>query len=832
LPFPLDVYTPGITGYDAVIPTHEAVFGHVIGSRHTRPDQIVSYVAAVALASDRVVMGHHGTTYEGRPLVHALVTSPANHARLEELRLANARISDDPGSVTDANLAGMPTIVYLGYSVHGNEASGSEAALLTLYYLAAAQGEGVDRVLDNTVIVLDPLLNPDGRDRFVDWVNRNRGRVATSDSADREHNEPWPNGRTNHYLFDLNRDWLPGQLPESQGRLELFHSWRPQLHTDHHEMGGSATFFFMPGIPARNNPNTPQATIDLTGRIAQYHADYLDEIGSLYYSEESYDDFYYGKGSTYPDVNGAVGILFEQASSRALLAETRDGPLPYVYTVRNHFSASLSTLQAAVELRQELLRNQREFYADASDFARSTGITAWVFGSAAYPTRTKALVEMLLRHRIEVHELARPITVGGRSFDPRGAYIVPLEQAQARLINAMMADATEFSDSLFYDVSAWTMGHAFGVPHAAFNRNPSGLLGGPVDAVAPDAGAVVGNSDYAYVFEWGRYFAPRALYELQVAGVDVRLMSEPFTAMLADGSSRNFARGSIVVPVGTRDGSGPNRSELRSLLQRLAARDELVFYAVGTGLTPQGVDLGARSSSALELPSVALVAGSGTSNYQVGEAWHLLNERMGVPVSLIDLDEVVSIDLDRYNTIVLAGVRRLQEGTEAALDEWVSGGGTLIAVGSAVSQVIDAELVEAVLEERPEVGDGSTRYADRRQITGAQRIGGSIFSVTLDTTHPLAYGHPERMAVFKNNQDFLIASDDPGTNVARYSGSRPLSGYLSEEMAGLVDGKVPIMALSQDDGRVVLFTDDPNFRAFWLGTNGLFLNAVFFGRSF
>ena len=348
-PLAIDYAVAGTDSYDPAIPTPQDVLGYTIGERHTRPEEVVRYVEAVAAASPRVEVGFHGTTYEGRRLVHAVVTSPANHGRLEQVQAQNVALSEAPGTVSDAQIAQMPVVVFQGYSVHGNEASGTEAALVWLYHLAAAQGAEIDRQLDEAVVLLVPMLNPDGRDRFVDWVNGSRGTTPVADPRDREHVEPWPYGRTNHYLFDVNRDWLPTELKESRGRMAWWHAWRPQVTTDHHEMGSESTFFFQPGIPSRTNPNTPEATVALTGAIAAYHAAELDRIGSLYYSEEGYDDFYYGKGSTYPDVNGGVGILFEQASSRALLRDTdANGRLDYAFTVRNQVATSASTLRAAV----------------------------------------------------------------------------------------------------------------------------------------------------------------------------------------------------------------------------------------------------------------------------------------------------------------------------------------------------------------------------------------------------------------------------------------------------------------------------------------------------
>ncbi|MEM6337664.1 MAG: M14 metallopeptidase family protein, partial [Bacteroidota bacterium] len=543
---------PGVT-YASNVPAPEDVIGHVIGSRHTRPDQIVEYFEAVDAASDRVSVREYGRTWEGRPLIYAVVASPANVARIDEIVEQNRQLSDAPESVSDAMLGEMPAVVHLHYAVHGNEASGAEAALLVLYHLAAGQGAPVEDVLSNTVVIIDPVINPDGLDRFADWVNRNRGGVPTADPQDREHNEAWPNGRTNHYLFDLNRDWLLVQHPESKGRVELFHTFRPQVLIDVHEMGGNSTFFFQPGVPSRNNPNTPARTFDLTRELATYHAAALDRIGSLYYTEESFDDFYYGKGSTYPDVNGAVGVLFEQGSSRGLERETTQGRLTYGFGVMNQLAASLGTLAGAVNMRERLLRHQRDFYAEADRVAQAMTAQAYVVGTGSSGhSRWRALGEMLKRHRIEVHALAEPVTQNGQRFEPGSAFVVPVRQKQARLVKAVFERVRTFQDSLFYDVSTWTMPLAFNLPYAEV-RSAGTIVGDEIDQFEPMGQMMAGEgTPYAYLIEWGGYYAPRTLGRLLRAGVEVRTAVKPFRARVGD-ATLAFGRGTLIVPTRQRN---------------------------------------------------------------------------------------------------------------------------------------------------------------------------------------------------------------------------------------------------------------------------------------
>ncbi len=887
LPFAMEVRVPGVESYDPAIPRPESVIGHVVGETHTRSHLVADYYRAVAEASDRVVVSRHGASYEGRHLYHAVVTSSANHGRLEEIRVANHRLSDAPGEVPDAMIETMPVVVHMGYGVHGNEASTSEAALLVLYHLAAGNGPAVDDLLDRAVIIMDPNYNPDGRDRFVNWVNANRGRVATRDGQDREHAEPWPGGRTNHYWFDLNRDWLVAQHPSSQGRVGLFHHWRAQVLTDFHEMGSNATYFFQPGIPSRNNPNTPERTFELTAALAEHHAEWLDRHGALYYSRETFDDFFYGKGSTFPDVNGAIGILFEQASSRALERMTNDGVLTYPFTIRNQFATSMSTLAGSLALRTELLTHHRDFYASASEVAGRNPVKAYVLDLGETRTRTQALLQMLLRHRIRVYDLARTVQAdrtvpagrtgqaegtagsgrtagsGGRSFRAGESVIIPLDQPQTRLIKASMERVTTFTDSLFYDVSAWTLPLAMGVPSGELRRYSGDLAGAEITEAAFDGGELIGgHGSYAYLMEWDRYFAPRALYRLLDAGLRPRLARQPFTAAVGGSggsgdssdpggsgetgstgdtsgpsgpgsTERTFDRGTIIIPVAQRDAASTvTAAQVRALIDRIVVEDHVVVHGTDTGLTPTGGDLGGPTSPVLVKPEIALLSGPGTWAYEVGETWHLLNERFGIPVSLVDADGFSDLDLDRYTTLVMVtGSYDLDTEDVNRLMGWVREGGVLIAWKSAARWLIGTELIdEGLRSARPDTV--AVPYELVSSTRGAQRIGGAIFAAALDTTHPLAFGYGDQAALFRNHEIFFEPSAMAGATVARYTSSPLLSGYISPKRHGELADSAALIARRQGDGAVVLFADNPNFRAFWYGTNGLFLNAVFFGGAF
>jgi len=820
--------------YNRSIPKPEEIIGHQIGTSHTRTDQVVDYFEALASRSNRIILNDHALTHEGRRLIHAIVTHPDNHENLETIREGNLKLSDKPNSMSDQDLNKMPLVAYLGFSIHGDEASGTEASLLLLYHLAAGSGKQIDDILKNTVIIIDPMFNPDGRDRFVNWVNGNRGRVPTSDTQDREHNQPWPRGRTNHYLFDMNRDWLPVTQPESNGRIKLFHHWRPQFLLDAHEMGSNSTFFFQPGISSRNNPNTPKGTIELANKLIPFHAKRLDSIQSMYYSQQSYDDFYYGKGSTFGDIHGSVGILFEQASSRALESETNQGRLVYAFTIRNHYMSTLGTLDGLVALRKEFLTYHRDFYATAPDAAKKNQVRGYLVSLKQNRTRAQMLIQNLQKHRIVVHELKKSMTVKQTKFNPGEAVIIPSNQPQTRFLKGIMERMTTFEDSLFYDVSAWTLPLAYGVESYELKQNPNAYIGTQLGLVDLDGGMLTGGkAKSAYLMKWDRYYAPKSLYSIMDLGIRPRLTTQAFSAVV-DGKEVQFDRGTIVIPVYQRDADATiTQDKIHKMMIHLAKMDHVNIYASNTASTPSGPDLGGAYQGVLQKPKVAILSGDGTSSYGVGEVWHLLNFRMGIPVSLLNAKQLSARKLSKYNTIIVPdGFYTNLDSTDIkTLKDWVLNGGTLIATQTGSRWVVNKK----ILNEKLKKGGMDTLdipYEQAPMVTGAQRIGGSIFEVSLDNTHPIAYGYNKKTPMFRRGDTFFELSTSTAANVGRYTKNPLLSGYISEEKLKEIQNSASIIARRQGGGHVILFADNPSFRAFWYGSNGLLLNAVFFGQAF
>ena len=820
--------------YDLSIPKPEDVIGHKIGDRHTRTSQIVDYYESIASVSDRVALDDHARSHEGRRLIHAIVTHPDNHKNLENIRIENVKISDMPNQMKNKNLDKMPLVAYLGFSIHGDEASGAEAAVLLLHHLAAGQGDEIDQILRNTIIIIDPMFNPDGRDRFANWANGNRGIVPTTDTQDREHNQPWPRGRTNHYLFDLNRDWMPVTQPESQGRVKLFHHWRPQFLLDAHEMGGNSTFFFQPGIKSRTNPNTPKEGVELNYKIAPFFAKRLDHIQSMYYSEQSYDDFYYGKGSTYGDIHGSVGILFEQGSSRALETESNQGKLTYAFTVRNQYMATLGAIDGLVALRKEFLRYQRDFYATSSAVATKNKIKGYLINLKENRTRAQMLVKTLQSHRVDAYALKKSMTVKGKRFNSGEAVIIPTDQPQTRFIAGVMEKVTTFEDSLFYDVSAWTLPLAFGVDYYEVKQKPDAFLGAKLKAMNLDGGELVGGkAASAYLMPWNRYFNPKSLYSILDRGILPRITTAPFSAEVA-GKSMQFKRGTIVIPVVQRDADATiTAAELHRLMEKLVSEDHVQIYATNSSSTPSGPDLGGAYQGVLKKPHVALLSGAGTSAYGSGEIWHLIDNRMNIPVSRLNAENLNRNKLSKYNTIIFPdGYYSKLDSTDVNhLKEWVSSGGTLISVQSGSKWIVDNNVIDEELVENQKLAL-DIPYDQVRLVTGAQRIGGAIFNINIDNTHPLGYGYRNKHPVFRRGYIFFKLSESAAANVGRYTSKPLLSGYASEEKLAGIKDTASIIAKKQGRGHVIMFADNPAFRAFWYGTNGLLMNAVFFGHIF
>lgn len=820
----LDYYLPD-GNYNSNIPTPASVIGHEVGEWHITHDKLVYYMRAVADASPRVTLIENGKTHEDRPQLLLAITSEANQSRLEALRLEHKKLTD-PSVSDEVDISNLPAVIWQGFSIHGNEPSGSNASLVAAYYYAAAQGNEINGMLENVIILLDPSFNPDGLTRFSTWANSNRSKNLVTDPYNREQNEIWPRGRTNHYQFDLNRDWLPVQQPESKNRIHQFHRWKPNILTDHHEMGTNSTFFFQPGIPSRNNPNTPANTIRLTEKIAEFHVEALDEIGSLYYSQESFDDFYYGKGSTFPDINGAVGILFEQASSRGHAQESVNGILTFPFTIRNQFTTVLSTARAAVALREDLLAHQRQFYKDAIADARKSSQKGLLFGSKGDQHRAREMANIMTRHEIEVYPVQNNVSANGETYEAGTSYFVPTEQPQARLAHIMFEKVTQFQDSLFYDVSAWTLPLAFDLEYTYVDaRKAASVEKGDLHQIDDRPEVVIEKADYAYLFRWEDYLAPKFLNRLLMADVRVKVATEPF--QLADVS---FNRGTIIVPVQSQD---LESNALYNLLASIQSDIPIPVFGSNTG-NSSGVKLGSPTVSNIEKPEIAIIVEGGASSYDTGEVWHLLDNRFDISLSLIPMRIFNRVDLTRYNTIIMVNGSYAELNVSAIerLKTWVKTGGNIIAMKSANNWLDSQEIIDLEFSRPITATDGKDDYANLSRVRGAQVTGGTIFETNIDTTNPLGYGYQDTsLPIFVNSNVCFEVTKNPYAYPVQFTNNPLMSGYVSEENYERIKDKAAVIVSQVGAGKVISMSFNPNFRAFWYGTNRLFLNAIYFGNQ-
>jgi len=815
---------------DPAIPTPEAFLGYPIGSHYTRHDQVVAYLRELDRLSDRITVQEIGRSYEERPLLAVFVTSAANQGRLEQLRLAHAALADPSAAAPDP--ATTPVVIGLYYGVHGNETSSGEAALLTAYYLAASRSAEVLDWLDKAVVLIDPAQNPDGRDRAANWHNAWKSNPAVADPLDKEHVEAWPAGRTNHYFTDLNRDWLAVTQKETRAKLRLFHDWLPNVQIDFHEMGAGSTYYFEPSPASMESPLLPKASYDFNVVLARYHAKALDDLGSLYYTRENFDNFSPVYGSTYPDFHGAVGVTVEQASSRGLVQDTANGPLTFPFTIRNQLQVGLATIRGAVAEKAGLFDLQRSTFRTAFEEGRRHRYAGFVFGDPADQGLTRQTLDLLLQHRIEVRALAAPVTIDGKTFQPGSAYVVPSAQPQFRLVHSIFEETPAVKGAV-YGSTSYAIAPAYNLTAAGALRMPA--LGQAVTETPAAVGGVSGQSEaYAYVADWRDLNAPRLLAALLRRDVRVRTAFEPFTADTSAGQTA-FGRGTLVI---ASAGKTLDAAALRAAVDEAAREAGVTAFALRTGQSASGVDLGSDSVRPVRPPKVALVMGEGVNATEIGSTWFALSERLNWPATRLDPAQIGRVSLDPYTSIVLSGGRYddWSERSVEALRRWIQAGGSLVTYGSASRWALAKGLTgasprgPAAETQTDTIGKTDTRrdFAERSDALADQRSAGNAVSADADITHPLAFGLPQRaLFVSKETDVVLPASADAFSNVVRIDDAPRINGYLPDGLRRNLSGKVWAQTARNGAGNVVLFADDPAHRKYWLGTERLLVNALF-----
>ncbi len=892
-----DPLTPG-GAYDPSVPAPAAVLGFVPGDRPARYDQVVTYIRKLAEASPRVRLMEMGRSTEGRQQYYLVIALPERLQRLEQIRQDAGRLAD-PRTLDASGAQGIaknsPTVVWIGYGIHGDELSSVDAALHVAYQLAAGTDEHTTSILKELVVCIDPMENPDGRERFLAQMEQWNGVVPNPDAQSLHHTGVWPYGRGNHYLFDLNRDWFTLVHPETRARVRTVLQWNPQVFIDSHEMGAYDTYLFSPPRQPINH-NISSNAKQWWQLFAADQARAFDRHGWSYYTREWSDDWYPGYANSWALYTDAAGILYEQAGVEGSLIKRPDGTtLLYRETVHHHIVSSLANLGTAARHRQDLL--QRFYEAKKQAMTPEKGEPqAFYLVSRDNPARVERLVETLLLQRIEVQKAEREFTLaganaawGGKAAEqrlPAGTYIVPMNQPMARLARTILEfdprmissflkeerkSLEKEKDSKLYDVTAWSLPLAYGI-EAYWSAGRTQVSATAVSAIERPRGVVEGGpSAFGYLF-CNDDRGVEALTQLLQRGFKVRAAKEPFAV-----ENHTYARGTLLIRV------NENPRGLLESLRPVADSTGVVFRTVGTGLSTAGPDLGGNDLVLLQEPRILLIGGSEVGTTGFGALWHLLDSRLRMRITMMPLGALTSSDLRPYNILLFPSVgdsksvmRTLGKGGVGRLREWVEGGGTLVALGNAAGffadtssdfsavrlrrQVFkDLDLYGKAVEleqkaENPLI-DSAALWSGTMPVPDTVRAGrseanakdlemqderarlfmprGAILKVDLDEEHWLAYGAGKSVPVLVFTSQALL-SRYPVRTPARFAGTDGLrlSGLLWPEARDRWARTAYATQESRGRGQIILFSGDPVFRGFFLGTERLLLNALLLGPGF
>ena len=828
----------------AQLQSPEQFLGYKIGSRYTPHWRIVEYYRHVAAAAPNVMkLQQYGETNEGRPLLVAFVSSAANISNLENIRASNLKAA----STGTASPAGAPAIVWLSYNVHGNETSSSEAALQTLFAFINPANTQTKAWLQNTVVIMDPCLNPDGRDRYVNWFHSVVGKQYNPSLAAREHREPWPGGRSNHYNFDLNRDWAWQTQVETQQRLKAYNEWLPQIHVDFHEQGVNAPYYFAPAAEPFHQVITPwQRHFQET--IGRNHAKYFDERGWLYFTKERFDLLYPSYGDTYPIYNGAIGMTYEQgggpAGGASVLLENGD-TLTLADRVLHHYTTGLSTVEIASQNAAKLLSEFSAFYNDAL----TNGVGAFksyvIKNNKADAERIQALIGLLQKNKIEFGYakggMARGFSYGSGREESMNVgtsdIVIPTMQQRGTLVNVLFEPVTELSDSVTYDITAWALPYAYGLQAIAskaavpFSKLLQTSLEGkmPNNAIMPAAPTGTnGTNAYGYIIRWSGVQSVKLVTKLMQRGIKLRFSQQPFQS-----GTEPFDRGAVLV----LKTSNQYYSGLWDTVRQLATSYNVTLAPLLSGFVEKGYDLGSEAIRPMQNRRIAVVTGEGISSLGAGEVWHFFDQVLEHPVTLINATDLGRVDWNSFDVLVMPdGVYRFLSDKAAAdaFKSWINGGGNVVAMESAVAQLAKQEW-SLKLKRSEDSNDtkGGTAYELLKKFENRERdyiptiTPGAIFKIELDNSHPLAFGYPNYYYTLKQDANIYEFIKEGGWNVGVLKRTRPVAGFVGSQLSGrLQDG---LLFGTQEVGRgsVTYLADDVLFRSFWEGGKLMFCNAVF-----
>jgi hypothetical protein len=819
----------------AQLKSPEEYLGYKIGTRFTPHWKIVNYFQYVATSSPSIMkLQQYGETNEHRPLYIAIISSSENMANLESIRQNNLRLANLTRDKM-APLENAPAIVWLSYNVHGNEASSSEAAMLTLFALADPQNGQAKTWLKNTVVIIDPCVNPDGRDRYVNWYNSVSGFNYNPRLDSREHREPWPGGRTNHYNFDLNRDWAWQTQVESRQRILQYNLWMPQVHVDYHEQGVNRPYYFAPAAQPYHEVIT-QWQRDFQVMIGKNHAKYFDQHGWLYFTREVFDLFYPSYGDTYPVYNGAIGMTYEQGGGPAggLGADTEDGDTLTLYDrAIHHFTTSLSTIEVASNNAGRLVKEFRKYFNDAVSGSIGEYKSYVIRNKSTDAERINALLALLDRNGVQYGTATGP----GKGYNyhtgkeeaftvASGDIVVNANQPKAALVKVLFEPQARLVDSATYDITAWALPYAFGLTaYASKQLIPASELKGRGEPVQNKP-----EESYGYVIRWQGVASARAVTQLLQTGIKLRFSEVPFET-----GGQNFDRGSVLV---LKKGNERYGGSLWQEVSRICSQNGVRIVPVGTGMVDKGYDFGSSKVHFMRPLKLVLLTGDGVGSNAAGEVWHFLERELQYPVTLVNATDFRRIKWSDVDVLILPDGNYNFLGDKSSSDflyQWILGGGHVVALESAVSQLskLDWSAIKARKEEEKDTSARKDPYStlhiyenrDREELS--TNTPGSVLRIDVDSTHPLMYGYPSYYYTLKMDNTIYDFIKDRGWNVGVFKKDSQLSGFVGFKLKKkLQDG---LVFATQDLGRgtVVYLADDVLFRNFWENGKLLFCNAVF-----
>jgi hypothetical protein len=847
--------------YRPEIPTPKTILGYELGDKFSSHGRIEKYIMALKeTAGDRMRVFPYGETYEGRTLYLVVFSSPENLKNLTEIK-SNIHKLSEPRTTTNGEaekiISSTPPVAWLSYGVHGNEASSPEAAISVMYQLAARTDDEISSLLKNLIIIIDPLLNPDGHERYVNYETNRSGARPVEDKNAVEHNEDWPSGRTNHYFFDLNRDWAWLTQQESRARIATYQEWKPQVVVDYHEMGYNSSYFFFPAFKPINK-NFPKSTMEWAQIYGKANATAFDTKGWSYWSGERFDLFYPGYGDSWPSLNGAIGMTYEQAGQVGVrVKRSDDNILTLKDRLEHHSATSFATLKATAEHKEQRLRDFYQFFKDAIQEGASGSVRAYIINSEKDASRAAKLVSLLQHQGVEVEQAANEFTLGdlhtyfsgaalSKKF-PAGSYVIKTDQPAKRLLLALMEQEPVLSDTLFYDISSWALPVAYGVETYWTGKNIS-VSGTKIHEPELPRGSVSGgHASYAYLMKTNSNESMKALAWLLQNDYKVNYALKGFTV-----GGQKFPEGTIIIPVSN------NRAMLHDTVQTLSQRFHTIIYAANTGFTESGINLGSDRSVRLKKPKIIVATNSPVSTESFGAIWSMFDQEYGIDFIPMKVQQIRNTDLHDYTAIIFpddnsdgSGYKNLLDsGAVQKIKTWIAGGGTFIGIeggaafaSGSVGKIAGVKIKEKKKDDekkKEEKKDSGAKKEEKlsdeeleKRMTVAEKerknrldeIPGTMMRVKLDGSHPLGFGYDGTVAVFKTTKTMFELSDR-GYNVGMYTKSPRLSGYISSENEKLLE-ETPFLVHEQlGSGNIILFTDDPNFRLFWDGLNRLFLNSV------